>query len=234
MRRHTWDNTGSFYIRVRGHNDAFDDSHPFTLLVTVVDRDCSGDSGVTARLTNAVSGAPIAGKTLVFSLGRGSIRATTAADGSASADVPVLVIPASPPPRVSVEFAEDTGFLGSSDHRDVNVHAALTAFVLSPSTVAYGDAANTATLVARLPSGDKPLGEVGVHAVLGDGRQLDGITDGFGRVLFDTLDFEGVQPGTYTLTLRYAGNERYAPTSVTFSQIVVADGDHSLALSGRS
>jgi hypothetical protein len=51
VRRHTWDNTGSFYIRVRGHNGAFDETHPFTLTISVVDRDCDNGDGGQFSLT---------------------------------------------------------------------------------------------------------------------------------------------------------------------------------------
>lgn len=40
--RNTWDNTGFFYIRVRGHNGAFDASTPFTIQATVTDVSCTG------------------------------------------------------------------------------------------------------------------------------------------------------------------------------------------------
>ena len=38
----TWDNTGDFYVRVRGANGAYDAFNPFTLTVTVESADCSG------------------------------------------------------------------------------------------------------------------------------------------------------------------------------------------------
>ena len=38
--RNTWDNTGSFYMRVRGHNGVFDASAPFTISVSVIDVSC--------------------------------------------------------------------------------------------------------------------------------------------------------------------------------------------------
>ncbi len=40
--RNTWDNTGFFYIRVRGHNGAYDASTPFTIQATVTDVSCTG------------------------------------------------------------------------------------------------------------------------------------------------------------------------------------------------
>ena len=40
--RNTWDNDGHFYMRVRGHNGAFDASRPFTIEATVVDVSCGG------------------------------------------------------------------------------------------------------------------------------------------------------------------------------------------------
>jgi hypothetical protein len=40
--RNTWDNSGYFYVRVRGHNGAFDASLPFTLEIKVTDVACTG------------------------------------------------------------------------------------------------------------------------------------------------------------------------------------------------
>src|SRR5437588_7166155 len=52
VRRHTWDNTGFFYIRVRGHNGAFDETQPFGLKVTVVNHNCTtGTNGTPLELS---------------------------------------------------------------------------------------------------------------------------------------------------------------------------------------
>src|SRR5262249_49251198 len=57
VRRHTWDNTGNFYIRVRGHNGGFDETHPFTLKVTVVNHNCTdGEGGSISLRTTPFSG----------------------------------------------------------------------------------------------------------------------------------------------------------------------------------
>src|SRR4029079_16607293 len=40
--RNTWDNSGYFYVRVRGHNGVFDASRPFTLAVKVTGAPCHG------------------------------------------------------------------------------------------------------------------------------------------------------------------------------------------------
>lgn len=40
--RNTWDNSGYFYVRVRGHNGAFDASLPFTIEIKVTDVACTG------------------------------------------------------------------------------------------------------------------------------------------------------------------------------------------------
>jgi len=40
--RNTWENTGDFYMRVRGHNGAFNASMPFTIEATVTDVSCTG------------------------------------------------------------------------------------------------------------------------------------------------------------------------------------------------
>jgi hypothetical protein len=188
---------------------------------------------VSARLTNRVLGTPIAGKPLTFVLGTQGATTTTDANGVAVADIPVLVVPDNPLPQVTVDFAEDAGFLGSSDRRGVSIARAPTAFLTNaPAPIPYGGAAVIATLVTTLPSGNKPLTEVGVRLTLPDGRVLDTQTDGFGQVLFDTTDFEGVQPGSYSVVLSFAGNERYLPTSTTITETVVGSGNRSLAING--
>src|SRR5262249_15249580 len=69
-RRHTWDNTGFFYVRVRGHNGAFDEAHPFTLRITVVNRDCLNGEGGQFNLTStppSLTGLPrFAARTLIL------------------------------------------------------------------------------------------------------------------------------------------------------------------------
>src|SRR6185437_11782627 len=127
---------------------------------------------------------------------------------------------------------QNQGFLGSGDSRDVTITQTATAFVLTPGTVRYGAALDVATLVARLPDGNKPLAELGVRITLNDGRVLDSLTDGFGRVLFDTLDFEGVQPGAYPTTLDFLGNDRYSATHTTLTQTVTPGVNHSVSFNG--
>jgi hypothetical protein len=68
---------------------------------------------------------------------------------------------------------------------------------------------------------------------LSDGRVLDTLTDGFGRVLFDTLDFGGVQPGSYPSTIDFAGNDRYLPSSVRLTETVTGV-NRSLLLNGTN
>jgi YVTN family beta-propeller protein len=56
--RNTWENTGNFYMRVRGHNGAFNASLPFTIEATVTDVSCTG---VTLTEYPATVTAPAAG-----------------------------------------------------------------------------------------------------------------------------------------------------------------------------
>src|SRR5262249_52970079 len=187
---------------------------------------------VSAILTNAVSHAPIAGRAVTFTLGRSSRSATTDANGRATAGLPVLVAPDSPPPRVTVGFAEDQTLLGSGDRRDVTINPAPTLFIGTPTTLLSGSGAVVPALSVQPPAGNKPLREIGVRITLPDGRTLDTLTDGFGRVLLDTLDFEGLQPGTYATRLDFFGNDRYVPATLTLTQTVASNGNHSLALTG--
>lgn len=54
--RNTWDNTGFFYVRVRGHNGAFDASRPFTITATVTDVSCAGATLTDYPVSLAVAG----------------------------------------------------------------------------------------------------------------------------------------------------------------------------------
>ena len=56
--RNTWDNSGYFYVRVRGHNGAFDASLPFTIEIKVTDVACTGVTLTDTPLTGftALSG----------------------------------------------------------------------------------------------------------------------------------------------------------------------------------
>ena len=189
---------------------------------------------VGARLTNQRTGAPISGRTVTFTLGLSSNTATTDASGHATATLPVLVAPDQPPPQVSVGFAEDLDFLASGDERDVTVTPVRTFFTASTGNVMYGNATIIATLNVALPAGSRPLREMGVRLTLTDGRTYDTMTDGFGRVLFDTLDFGGVAPGVSPNNVSFAGNDRYQPSSLALSETVQPGTNRSLALNGTN
>jgi hypothetical protein len=173
---------------------------------------------------------------VTFAFGRARVRATTDhSTGIATATFPVQLAPGDfPLPKVTVAFDEAPGFLGSSDSREVVIAKAPTSLVATSASIPYGNAADIATLFAQLPSGNQPLREMGVHLALSDGRILDTLTDGFGRVLFDTLDFASVQPGTYPLTLSFAGNDRYLPSTLSLTQTVSPDGNHSASFNGAN
>jgi hypothetical protein len=192
---------------------------------------------VSARLTNLRTGAPLGDHEVTFAFGQARMRATTDhATGVATARFTVEELPSgSAPPKVTVGFDEDAGFLASGDSRDVTIQKTPTVFVGNSVTIDYGKAADIATLFVQLPSGNEPLREVGVHLAFIDGRVLDTLTDGFGRVIFDTLDFQGVQPGSYPTTLTFAGNDRYLPAPpLTFTQTVAVGpgGNHSVSFNG--
>ena len=86
-------------------------------------------------------------------------------------------------------------------------------------------------VVGRRP-GEGPIGNRGPARSDRAGDELDTLTDGYGQVLFDTADFQGVQPGTYATTIAFAGNDRYLPSSLSLTQTVTPGPDHSLALNG--
>lgn len=79
--RNTWDNSGYFYVRVRGHNGVYDASLPFTLEVKVTDVACTG---VTLTDTPLSGFAPLA-------TGRKTIILTDTAQFPAGTDTAALM-----------------------------------------------------------------------------------------------------------------------------------------------
>ncbi len=181
---------------------------------------------VSARLTDP-SGAPLSGKTVSFKLEGAREKATTDATGTATASLGVAVYPSPAPYQIEASFAEDAADLGSGASQDVLVVKGDSSFALAtaPSTQ-YSDQA----VVATLRSGAQLLDGRPVIIRLPDGRAVGLLTDGFGRVIFDTLDFGGVAAGVYNASLTFGGDDGHQsaiaqiPVTVTPENATIALG----------
>ena len=178
---------------------------------------------VAARLTSpGVS--DMHGRRVIFRLGRSSVSAITANDGSVSAIVPVNVLPGSYQLRAS--FAEDATALGSSTEAPLVVQIAPTTFesTTNTATVQYSDNVRLATL--HTATGERlrwqPIMLSRTDLALGDVRRdVASFTDGVGDVRLDTMDFGGLGAGTYPIVAKFFGDVRFgAATSGVFTVTV--------------
>ncbi len=169
------------------------------------------------------------GKRVIFRLGRTSVSVFTAADGLASATIPVSVLPGSYQLRAS--FAEDDGALGSFTQTPLVVVKATPLFVppSGTATVQYSD--NVGLALLRTTTGEllrwQPITLTRTDLSVTDPlRQVASFTDGTGNARLDTTDFGGLAAGTYPIVATYAGDglRFLAATSRTFTVTVQPEG----------
>ncbi|MEP6694116.1 MAG: hypothetical protein ABJB39_05690, partial [Chloroflexota bacterium] len=185
---------------------------------------------VTARLASPGVTA-MGGRRVIFRLGRSSVSALTAGDGSVSATVPITVLPGSY--QLQAAFAEDDTALGSSTQVPLVVGMASPAFfpVSTIPPVQYSD--NVALAVLKTATG-KLLRWQPVILTRSTGTPLSvaTYTDGTGTLRLDTMDFGGLAADTYTLSARYPGDGlRFNPASSgSFTVVVQREGATFAAL----
>jgi hypothetical protein len=181
---------------------------------------------VAARLTSP--GVDVHGKRVIFRLGRTSVSAITAADGSVSAVVPVNVIPGSY--QLEASFAEDDTLLSSFTRAPLVVDKATPAFVPNSgaATVQYSD--NVGLGLLKTATGELLRWQPVTLARTGSTQQVASFTDGTGNVRFDTMDF-GLGAGTYPIVATYPGDgvRFYGATSGTFMVTVLKEGASPVA-----
>ena len=182
---------------------------------------------VSATLTSA--GAPLAGKTLTFKLGRSRATATTGANGTANASLLVNIAPSSGAHPVAVSFAGDATYAGSgAASGPVAVTAARTA-LLPAGPLQSGESGPVARLV--LPDhANAPLVDQLVTMAPGDGQVATTYTNGAGTVRLDAGDLTGPLSSGF-LDVRYPGDPggRYGPSAST---LVVYDPTKAVAAAG--
>jgi hypothetical protein len=145
------------------------------------------------------------GKRVIFRLGRSSVSAITAADGSVGATILANVFPGNR--QVEASFAEDDTALGSSARAPLVVNKASPAFVPATGspTVQYSD--NVALAVLRTPTGELLRWQpVILTRSTGTPLSVATYTDGTGTLRLDTMDFGGLGAGTYQIAASYPGD----------------------------
>jgi hypothetical protein len=188
-----------------------------------------GAAVTVAAVLSSPGVADMGGRRVIFRLGRSSVDAITAADGSVSAVVPVNVVPGNYQLRAS--FAEDDTALGSFAEKPLEVLKATPSFTPASgaATVQYSD--NTGLGVLKTSTGEllrwQPVILSRTDLPLTDPlRSVASFTDGTGSVRFDTMDFGGLAANTYPIEAKYPGDGvRFMPaTSGTFTVTVQREG----------
>jgi hypothetical protein len=200
------------YYRVSGTTTAA----PKTTSLELQSPPTSGAFGssktVSAKLLE--SSTPLAGKSVLISIGSSSRIGVTGADGVATVTIPVNVTPG--PTQIKASFAGDDAYLPSDDSAAfaaAKADSALSAFTSQLSVVTSGGTSGvTTTLTADLGGKSAPLLQQTVTFTLAGpaSKTYSTITDYLGRASLPTT---GLAAGTYSVTARFAGDSTY--TAVT-------------------
>jgi hypothetical protein len=180
-----------------------------------------GESKTVTAVLRA-GGAPVSGKTVVLSIGGSDRAATTGADGSATATVPLTGLPG--PTLVSASFAGDSGYDASGASAPFTIAQAqtlLSQFTTQPAVVLSGGSSGvTTTLTSTINGSPQPLLQQTVTFTLTGpkAKTYSTITDYLGRA---TLPTDGLLAGAYAVTATFAGDATYAGASQT-GQLVIS------------
>jgi Tol biopolymer transport system component len=191
---------------------------------------------VAARLTSA-AGDPLAGRRVEFRLGGAREHATTDANGLATTDLLAQATPQAAEYIVVASFAETDTELSSDAHAGIVVSAAPTA--IEPAApvvhVQYSDAVTLGTL--HLASRGVTLGSQAATVDVGGGRIAATLTGSSGDFVLDTQDVPtathqrgSLLPGTYHVTLRFAGDALYAASSPAELDLIVDPEQATVAI----
>ena len=176
-------------------------------------------ASVSAKLTE--NGTPLAGKTVLLSIGSAATLDVTNAAGEVSVTIPLSAAPGATVTRAS--FAGDETFEPSDDSAPFTVGKApssLSAFTAQAAVVTGGgETGVTTTLTANLGGKAAPLLQQTVTFTLTGpaAKTYSTITDYLGRA---TLPATGLAPGTYAVTARYAGDSTFTADTRTGTLVV--------------
>src|SRR5262249_47199692 len=212
------DNLGAYY-RVAGAVTAPPVPTTLTLQAPPSSGTYGGEATVTAQLSTA-SG-PLAGKSVLISVGGSSRFAPTDANGTAVATVPLVSAPGQL--KVTAAFAGDDSNLASSASAPFSLAKAPTSLsTLAPLVVTGDSSGGTTTLTAALGAKTQPLLQQTVTFVVSapsGPKTFSTITDFLGRA---ALPPTGLTPGTYSVTATFAGDATYTGATRSGSVVITA------------
>jgi hypothetical protein len=199
------DNRGSYYTAAAG---ALADT-----TLTLISPPSSGTFGdspvITAELKAGAT--PLAGKSVIVTIGGSSVIATTAANGRVTPAVPLNSTPGTT--QISASFGGDSAFGPSSDsHSPFTVNQAsssLSAFTSQFSVVTpSGNSGISTLLTAPVGGSTQALSfETVTFTLTGpSSKTYSTITDFTGKAILPT---SGLVAGTYSVTASFAGNATY-------------------------
>jgi uncharacterized repeat protein (TIGR01451 family) len=176
-------------------------------------QDYHDSAHLAATLTDALSGSPIAGKPITFTLGGQTGSGTTNASGVASADIVINQAPGSVT-TVSAGFAGDAQYLASSTSSPFTITREETALTYTGDVlIANGGTAHLAAVLTE--DGSVPIAGRLVSLTLGSGgaaQSCSATTDGTGTGKCDISPV--AQPlGPGTVAAGFAGDVFYLPAS---------------------
>ncbi len=165
---------------------------------------------LSAVLTDTISGAPLAARTVAFSLGSQSASASTSAEGTASASIVLTQAPG--PVALTASFAGDPTYQPSSSATTFTItREQTTTAYTGPLVILQGGSG--VTLSARMledgTTAPVPFGQT-ITLSLG-GQSCTGTTDSTGLAAC-TLTFSGPL-GPQPLTANFSGDAYYLPSS---------------------
>jgi len=180
-----------------------------------------GDFGdlltLSARLTAATTGQPLAGQTLSFTFGTQTLTGVTDATGTATVTVTPTVSPSAVP--LNIVFAGSVGYGGSAASVLVAVHRDDTALVYTgPAGVATGQP-QTVTAVLTDAQSRAPLAGKTVTFTFGS-VSASGTTDATGTATATLTLPASVPTGPALLRVAFAGDAGELPAATT-AQVVV-------------
>ncbi len=173
---------------------------------------------LSALLTDTLTGAPLAGKTVHFSLGTQAVDATTLASGVASATVVVTQTPG--PVPLAASFSGDGTYLPSTDSKTFTITREQTTTTYTGPTVILQGASGVTLEAKLLEDGTTPPFPSGQTLTLSLGSQSCTATVDAAGIARCMLTFTGAL-GSQPLAATFAGDAYYLPSSDTGKTAIV-------------